>query len=286
VSRHVESRFREVQPASSSGEGTDGLDGLDGLELPPYRAVLVVDTSGYGSNSDVGQAALAGAVFEILAAAFDRAGLGCVWRNALFPHNTGDGVGLGFDTRYLAAVLTRFFDALQSVLADHDSRRPPGHHVRLRMRASLHVGPVREVDPRRCSTAAIGSAVVTAHRLLDTPAVRDVLERSDPGRTFLAVVLSHRVFDDVVATGYARLPASSFVPASVRIKEYAGPVHLYVPHPSGDLLHHGFGVDEQGEPAGATPLSSRPAGDRTNIMNGVHHGTAIQIGTVYGQDLR
>jgi len=210
-------------------------------ELPAYRAVLAVDTQAFGKNSDPGQALLSGDILEVLATAFTRAGLDHVWRNALFPHTTGDGVGIGFDPRDLPAVVTRFFDALQDVLADRDlRRRTRDRHARLRMRAGLHVGPVLATDPRCGSAAAIGSAVVTTHRLLDAPAVRHLLDHSDPERTFLSVAISGRVFHDVVAAGYAHLPLSSLVPSRIRIKEYTGSVYLYVPCPSGGLLRHGF----------------------------------------------
>jgi hypothetical protein len=115
-------------------------------ELPPYRAVLVVDTKDFGSNSDVTQAALADAIPTILTLAFERARLGHVWRGALFPHNTGDGFGIGFDTRYLPAVVSRFFDTLQEVLSEHDVQaRRHRRGGSLRMRASLNIGPVREL---------------------------------------------------------------------------------------------------------------------------------------------
>ncbi|WP_410579720.1 hypothetical protein [Amycolatopsis sp. lyj-108] len=245
-------------------------------ELPPYRAVLVVDTKEFGGHSDRGQAVLADAIPDVLALAFERAGLGHVWREALFPHDTGDGFGIGFATRHLPAVVMRFFDALQEALAERDARWPAGdRRVRLRMRASLNVGPVG--DPG--SAAVVGSTVITTHRLLDAPEVRDLLARSDPGQTFLAVALSQRVFEDVLETEYARLPSSLLVARRVQVKEYSGMVHLYVPRPSGDLLTHGFGAEA--EPAPVTPDAPRPAGT-TNIITGGDFGTAIQVGHLHG----
>ncbi|MFJ8912683.1 hypothetical protein [Amycolatopsis sp. NPDC102389] len=243
-------------------------------ELPPYRAVLVVDTQEFGGHSDRGQAALADAIPEVLALAFERAGLGHVWREALFPHDTGDGFGLGFATRHLPAVVMRFFGSLQEVLAERDTRWPAvGRRVRLRMRASLHVGPVRDPGP-----AAVGSAVITTHRLLDAPEVRDLLARSDPAQTFLVVALSQRIFEDVLRTEYALLPPSLLVARRVEVKEYSGTVHLYVPRPSGDLLTHGFGDGP------VVPDPPRPAAT-TNVITGGAFDTAIQIGHLHG-DLR
>lgn len=251
-------------------------------EQPPYRAVLVVDTKEFGSNSDTTQDLLARTVPDVLARAFQRAELVHVWQDALFPHDTGDGVGIGFDSRYLPLVVGRFFDALQDVLAEQN-RQLQAHdrRTRLRMRASLHVGPVREQD-RGGRLAGVGSTVITAHRLLDSSAVREGLTRSDPEQTFLSVVLSQRVFDDVLATGYASLPTSRVVPVSVHVKELAGTAYVYVPNPSGDLLTHGV-AEYQREPETASGTQPRSVSDGVaNIMTGVHNGTSIQVGHLGG----
>jgi hypothetical protein len=256
-------------------------------DLPPYRALLVVDTKEFGSNPDATQAVLSAAVPDVLSQAFERAGLSAVWDSALFPHGTGDGFGIGFDPRFLPAVVTRLFDELQVVLAERDTRlRATGRSVRMRMRASLNVGPILEPAPGANSAVAIGSAVITTHRLLDATPVREVLDRSDPDQTFLAVALSQRVFEDVLASQYADLPATRVVPAEVHVKEYRGTVYLYVPNPSGDLLRRGTGGDYAKEltDARATIENSLP-GTTTNVISGMHNGTAIQIGQLHG-DLR
>ncbi|MET8849638.1 hypothetical protein [Amycolatopsis sp. NPDC004625] len=253
-------------------------------ELPPYRALLVVDTKGFGSNADAVQATVSEAIPDVLGLAFERAGLGEVWETALFPHGTGDGYGLGFDPRFLPAVVSRFFDELQVVLAARDARlRAGGRSVRLRMRASLNVGPVLEPAPGTSSAAAVGSAVITTHRLLDAGPVRAVLERSDPDQTFLAVALSQRVFEDVLASEYATLPATKVVPADVSVKEYRGTVYLYIPNPSGDLLRYGAGdyAEELAAAKAAIEPVPEPAGTH-NVIHDMHGGTAIQVGHVHG----
>lgn len=251
-------------------------------ELPPYRAVLVVDTKEFGGNTDGGQELLATAIADVLALAFDRSGLGHVLRDALFPHNTGDGYGIGFDTRHLPAVVTRLFDTLQDVLAERDTRlRARDRRLRLRMRASLHVGPVREPDPD-VGAAVVGSTVINTHRLLDAPPVRDVLAQSDPDQTFLSVALSQRVFDDVLTSGYASLPPSRVVRRPVQVKEFTGVVYLYVPNPSGDLLQHGFGDGEDRQEQARTVREPVRPSSVTNIMTGVQRGTAIQVGHLHG----
>ncbi|MBE1501476.1 hypothetical protein H4696_008576 [Amycolatopsis lexingtonensis] len=246
-------------------------------ELPPYRALLVVDTKGFGSNSDADQGVLAAMIPDVLGQAFERAGLGEVWKTALFPHGTGDGYGVGFEPRFLPAVVSKFFDALENVLAERDVRlRATSRYLRMRMRASLNVGPIREADGES-SAVAIGAAVITTHRLLDSAPVREVLTRSDPDQTFLSVVLSQRIFEDVLASGYATLPKSRVVPADVEVKEYRGTVYLYVPNPSGKLLQSGIGTEYEEKLAAAEKTEGT-----TNVITGMHGGTAIQIGRVHG----
>lgn len=263
----------------TAGIDEDTPDG-EIAELPPYRAVLVADAKGFGGNSDADQGLLADTIPDVVELAFQRTQLGHVWREALFPHITGDGLGIGFETRHLPAVVSRFFDTLQQVLAERDVRlRAHGRRLRLRMRASLNVGPVGEPAPGTSSAVALGRAFVTTHRLLDSPAVRDVLTRSDPDHTFLSVIVSQRVFDDVVVAGYADVPFSRFVPRQVEVKEFGGTVYLYVPEPSGELLRHGLGDAER---AGREAEPAPPAGSTTNIMTGTHYGDAIQVGHLHG----
>jgi hypothetical protein len=249
-------------------------------ELPPYRAVLVVDAKDFGRASDPDQELLAEAIPDVVAQAFDRVGLAHVWREALFPHNSGDGLGVGFDTRYLPAVIAGLFDTLQDVLVERN-RWLRG--VRLRLRASLNVGPVHEPDPQG-HAGVVGRAVITTHRLLDAPAVRSVLTRSDPSETFLAVALSQRVVDDVVASGYTRISESRLVPVPVRVKEFIGMVYLYVPNPSGELLIRGVHV-HQDEPQDAStqPLVPAPGHVTNTVRGGIHGGTTIQVGHLHGE---
>lgn len=257
----------------------DGAWDEDSNSLPPYCAVLVVDTEGFGSNSDGAQELLGKKIPEVLAAAFERARLSHVWQARLFQQDTGDGMGIGFDPTHLPAVVTRFFDALQDVLAEVDIQlRAHSRRVRLRMRASLHVGPVRESDPRSGSATARGSTVITAHRLVDTPAVREALKRSDPEQTFLSVAVSQQVYEAAVVGGYTTLPSSKFVPTNVRIKEYAGTVYHYVPNLSGDLLRYGSAIHQQHKPDDTKYVQAQ-ASVTTNIMAGTAHNV-LQAGNV------
>lgn len=254
------------------------------VELPPYRAVLVVDTKEFGGNPDVGQHALADAVEPTVQLAFERAGLGDVLRDALFPHNTGDGFGIGFDTKHLPAVIDRLFDTLQDVLAEQDVRfRAGSRRVRMRMRASLNVGPVRQENPDRRAAVA-GRAVVETHRLLDAAPVREVLDRSDPDQTFLSVALSRRVYEDVVEGGFTTLTKSRLTARTVTVKELSTTVYLYIPRLSGELLERGAG--EPATPADVPRSVERKQDSVTTFHNsliGGTHGMTIQVGQLNGE---
>jgi hypothetical protein len=267
---------RSVEPVPSS----------DPVDLPPYRAVLVVDTKDFGSNDDVVQAVVAESIYEIVTRAFERAGLAHVVEAPLFPHLTGDGFGMGFETRHLPAVVSRFFDALQDELAERDSRmRAFRRGASLRMRASLNVGPVSDPGPDGRSSV-VGSTVITAHRMLDSAPVRAALSGSDPEQTFVSAVLSHRVFEDVLVSGYASLPPSRVAPVPVAVKEFTGTVYLYVPNPSGDLLRDGFGSDYRAEVEAVTPEPGPPpptSAVSTNTSSGSNSDSMFfQIGFMHG----
>ncbi|GAA3038977.1 hypothetical protein [Actinokineospora globicatena] len=241
-------------------------------ELPPYLGVLVVDAERYGSNTDPGQQKLAEAIPEVLAVAFAESGLEQVWEQRLFPQDTGDGLGLGFDPRYLPVVAEQVLGALQEALVARDVWMRKVHRgLRLRLRAALHVGPIRHPGG--------GQALVTAHRLVDAAPLRDALKRSDADRTFLAALISDRVHDDVIATGYATVPTT---PVPVEIKEHRSTAHLHVPTPTGDLLNSGLVPAPTADPADTPHLDPLTPGAVHNVMTGHHTGTAIQVGHLHG----
>ncbi|PPK65355.1 hypothetical protein V5P93_005863 [Actinokineospora auranticolor] len=244
-------------------------------ELPPYRGVLVVDAERFGRNTDVNQEHLTFMIPQVVENAFGRAGLADVWDRRLMEHENGDGIGVAFDTHHLPAVVDRVFAALQEILAEQDVRlRARDRGLRLRLRAVLHVGPLLRSG---------GRTLVNAYRLLDTDVLRGALARSDRDLTFLAVLLSERVYADVVAEGYAKVDAR---PVDTHNKELDTRAYLHVPVLSGELLDNGLagGAPAAEAPAGQVPVD---AGERyrpvhNEISGGTHHGTTIQVGHVHG----
>jgi hypothetical protein len=202
--------------------------------LPPYRGLIAVDTERFTRNPSARQPNLSAAVQDTLASAFDRCGHREIWEERRFPQSTGDGYLLGVLPEVLPFLIHPFLDSLHEALHEMDeSLRAKDRSLRLRLRVSINVGPVPDFGEER--TDRIGDPTNTTFRLLDSTALRGVLERSNPNVTLLAAIISQRVFDDVIRAGYA--PAVhpdrlEQVTAEVPDKDFAEPAWIYVPRPS------------------------------------------------------
>ncbi|MFD3903474.1 hypothetical protein HXS80_18105 [Streptomyces sp. CB04723] len=149
-----------------------------------------------------------------------------------FESHSGDGLAFGFDPSHLPFVISPFADVLNTLLQDHNAGPGP----RLRLRMSVHVGPV----PRTPGLPGDGNAAPRSetHRLLDSVPARDWLARSDEHATPLVLIVSETVYRTVVVGGYCAVPQARFtkVRAEVTGKDFARTAWVYVPSPSGELL--------------------------------------------------
>jgi hypothetical protein len=204
-------------------------------ELPVYRAVLAVDVKDFGSVRAADHHRLTEMIPVVLERAFHRVGYGALWAERRFPAGRGDGYVVGFRPEITAILVGPVADALQHELAT--VRRWWG--VGVRMRVGIGVGPLTDSDRYRLGDGS-GAAIVEAHRLLDSEPARRALEDSDPEVTFVAVMISRRVFEDVVIAGYTTKAASEFQGVPVRVKNYREIGFLHVPKPSGRLLTQGL----------------------------------------------
>lgn len=220
--------------AGSSDE--EGTVAEDWVELPPYRALLVVDVKGFSGLPGRRHAEVTDAIPGILRGAFERCGELEVWRDRRFAESTGDGHVLGFTSAVLPLLLSSFLRSLQDELDYHAT--VGAHAADLRMRVSVTVGPITDPNRDGVSTGS-GDTRVELHRLLDAEPVKDLLARSGPG-TRVAAIVSARAFEDAVRSGYAADPEDAYVPVPVREKEFEGTAYLRVPSPTGGLLRNGF----------------------------------------------
>ncbi|WP_367133052.1 hypothetical protein [Saccharothrix sp. HUAS TT1] len=208
----------------------------DRAELPPYRALLVVDVKDFSGLKSRHHAELTDAIPGILRGAFERCGEVEVWRDRRFGESTGDGHAVGFPSAVLPLLLNPFLRSLQDEL---DYRATVGAHpAELRMRASVTVGPITDPNRDGVSTGS-GRARIENHRLLDAEPVKELLTRSGP-TTRVAAIVSERAYEDAVLSGYAADPPELYVPVPVRVKTFEGTAYLRVPSPTGGLLRDGF----------------------------------------------
>ncbi len=246
-----------------------------------YLGVLVVDAERFGAHDDVQQKHLTDLLPQVLEKAAWRSGLEALWESRRFPASRGDGYLFGFAPRLLAGAVDAYLDALQLELRAR-ARELRAEGMALRLRASVHVGPLQEFD-RLLADSPAGKVMIDTHRAVDAPQVRALLEQSDPDVTFLGTVVSEAVMDHVVRAGHSVRRPSEFVAAPLEVagKDYRGTGYLRVPVPSGDLLVHGLlrGQPEEHE----EPVDTYAApqhGAVTNTTGAVDDGIVVQGGHV------
>jgi hypothetical protein len=226
-------------------------------ELPPYRALVVVDVKNFSGEKGRDHELITRQIPVILDHALIRCGLGDLRRQVRFEGTTGDGYFLGFEPKYLPYMLNPFLPALQAELEYQNAVNPVSGHQKLRMRVSLTVGPMTDSGQKSISEGS-GDARIEAHRMIDAVPVRDMLTRSNE-TTCVAAIVSQRVYEDAVLSGYAADAPDLYVPVGVEVKTYRGTAYLRVPKPSGDLLSRGFTPPELPEVDGRNDVEPAEA---------------------------
>ncbi len=257
--------------------------------LPPYRAVLAVDMEKFSASSARHQQSIGRLIPQVLEEAFTRADMLPVWKDARFPRHSGDGYVMGAEPEHLPYLISPFLEELQKVL----ERAQPylaalDRNLRMRLRASIDVGPLPDTGDGS-GIDAMGEAMISTHRLLDSEPVRRELETSDPDTTLLATIISRRVYEDVVLGDFAPVRASRWRPvhASVPSKDFQAEGYLFVPTPSwgpeGRASAEATAAPERDRPAKPAPAAS--GGTTHTTGNNVGHndrGQVVQAGTVNG----
>ena len=250
-------------------------------DMPDYRAVIAADIKDFTGNTGTGFRMLAQRLPQVLSEAFARSGLD--FSRARFPSQAGDSYAAGVDARQLSRLIYPLLDHLQAILAEYDAEfRAHDRGLRMRLRVSVHVGPLPDDDPTEPS--GIGKAMNDVHRLLDADQVRDALRHTDPDTTFVAAVISQRAYEDAIQTGDCALPASLLIPIHAVVKQFTGDAWLYVPELSGQALRRAFVCGDYTEAARslAGHVTSRPGSATDTMASGTaspkfHIGTAGQV---------
>ncbi|MCP2334699.1 FHA domain-containing protein [Actinomadura rupiterrae] len=223
-----------------------------------------MDLEGFTRNAAVRQPNLSEAVPRVLETAMRRSGLS--WEDRRFPQSTGDGYILGLPVESVPLVLHPFLGELQAVLEEETrALRALDPALRLRMRVSVHLGPLPYTGGESPSDG-IGKPLNDACRLLDSDPPRKALLLTDPEVTRVAAVISSRVHEDVVEAGFTALRPSELIPVHAQVKQFSEDAWLFIPAPSGVLLSQGFPDARTGaeqDAPSATGLPGRPMGPET-----------------------
>jgi hypothetical protein len=203
------------------------------VDLPPYRAILAVDAKGFTTEPGSSHEAISKGLLDLVGDALNGAGLHAEWERPAFLGPTGDGFAVGFPTRVLPYLVDPFPRLLQERLAEHNRQA----RSRLQLRVSLHVGPL-PADPENPYWTGNGDSRNDTHRLLDSAPVKAVLAAASPRVTFVACIFSDRVFEDVIAAGYAGMQPDHCLPVTATVdgKAFSRQAWLYLPVVSGNLL--------------------------------------------------
>lgn len=255
-------------------------DSHEPVELPPYRALFVVDMKDFSGTPGRRHAELTEEIPRILRDAFRRANLAALLDDVRFEGTTGDGYVLGFNATKLPYLIKPLLPELQNELAWRNRAGRPGQAAEvMRMRVSISVGPLTDSGENTISDGS-GNTRIETHRLLDSQPVRDLLTRSTDG-TCVAAIVSARAYEDAVLSEYAADDSAFYVEAPVQVKTYEGTAYLRVPSPTGDLLKHGFRTpDDPTETSDEAPeRRPRTSGPSHNTLV---HGRNDGVGSIAG----
>ena len=180
-------------------------------DRPLRRLLVAVDVHRYGRQDPLGQVDAQQAVTDALSGAAAAVGLDrSLWRTQ--PQGDAELAVLPPETDE-AAVVADFPRELDTSLHRHNRSRNPEH--RLRLRVAMHCGVLH-----LGALGYPGPAPIETCRLLDAPAFKQVLAAADDAD--VALIVSERLFTNIVAPGYRGLRPQWFRKVPVTVKEYSG----------------------------------------------------------------
>ncbi|MEU1268230.1 hypothetical protein [Streptomyces sp. NPDC005799] len=179
---------------------------FDGLT----RLCLFIDVQGYSQRPIADQSRIQGWLVEIIERARDGAGL---TEEEVVKQDQGDGALLLVHPHIpLPRVLPRLVSALMEAV--EWINEPLREESRIRLRAALDAGVVRQA-----ANGYVGRAIISAARIVGSRALRTAL--SESSGTGVALAVSDSLYQDVVMSGLPGLSSGSFREIAVQEKEYA-----------------------------------------------------------------
>ncbi|MFG3282245.1 hypothetical protein [Streptomyces sp. NPDC048111] len=168
---------------------------------------------------------------------------------AVLPADTPEATVLGPFVHHLSACLSTL------------NARPETPRIRLRL--AIDVGVATDA-----TLGHAGPAPVAVARYVNAPQLKAVLAAYTSAD--LAVIVSDRLYQDVVRLGNPGLDPAQYVRAHVQVKEFGGYGWIRVPGHGPDGIRPV--VEEVTEPL---PLLQAPVQGRANLSQHVHQGAAV-----------
>jgi len=178
--------------------------------------VMIIDVAGSASHTNPWQLRMRADLRAIVLGALERQG----HDPARFDlTDTGDGVRLIFPSEAAAiGLLARFVPCLAAALRAHRTADP---RAGLRLRVAVDAGLVHRDHGWH------GTPLILCSRLCDAEPVRRVLRAAN--RADLVLVVSSRVYDEVVRHGYDGIDPASYRSIEVKVKETGTTAWVHVP---------------------------------------------------------
>jgi class 3 adenylate cyclase len=183
--------------------------GIEGDTMSTSQfTIMVIDAEKFSTHRDPGQGALRKAMYEAMRGAVRDAGL--AWEG-MIRQDRGDGIILLIDlAQSPITVAAGVVHELENWLAEKATVLHPD--LRLRLRVSLHLGAAT-----RDEEGWVGTAINTACRLVDSPAVREAL---GAGEDPLALIVSDEFYRVVIEPGHRAFSRIHFRRIAVSVKTF------------------------------------------------------------------
>ena len=206
--------------------------------VPIHSSVVAVDIERFSDphRNDAVQTRIRRALYAILEKSFTAANVpAAAWKS----EDRGDGaIIVVAPTVPAVLLLDSLVRWLSEALDEHNRTADLVEHFRLRF--ALHHGEVLTDEH-----GLVGAAVILACRLLDAEPLRVALRHA---RGNLAVIVSDRVYRDIVLPGYRQLDPATYHPVEVAVKSTRATAWIHVP---GSHLPLTAGDRAEGPPAGS-----------------------------------